>query len=116
LLENHGSIFSLEQPLIYAFLSHFDVFWCFLPIRIPDKIPLRILHNATLFPESIIRLHIFECRYRRMLPGFLKSRKMFTSRRLSNPLHRQIMLESLNLKTRLENIFSFVSVEIEHKK
>jgi len=51
-----------------------------------------------------------------MLPGFLKSRKMFTSRRLSNPLHRQIMLESLNLKTRLENIFSFVSVEIEHKK
>ena len=35
---------------------------------------------------------------------------------LSNPLHRQIVLESLDLKTRLENISSFLSIEIEHKK
>ena len=34
---------------------------------------------------------------------------------LSNPLHRQIVLESLDLKTRLENISSFLSIEIEHK-
>mgnify|MGYP002867741946 CR=1 FL=1 len=35
---------------------------------------------------------------------------------LSNPLHRQIVLESLGLKTRLENVSSFLSVEIEHKR
>ena len=34
---------------------------------------------------------------------------------LSNPLHCQIVLESLDLKTRLENISSFLSIEIEHK-
>ena len=35
---------------------------------------------------------------------------------LSNLLHRQIVLESLDLKTRLENTSSFLSIEIEHKK
>ena len=85
-------------------------------MRISDKIPLMILPNATLFPEVIISLHIFESGYRRMLSDVLKSRRMFTSRLLSNPLHRQIVLESLDLKTRLENVSSFPSVEIEHKK
>ncbi|MEC7812657.1 MAG: hypothetical protein VX598_07585 [Verrucomicrobiota bacterium] len=85
-------------------------------MRISDKIPLMILPNATLFPEAIISLHIFESGYRRMLSDVLKSRRMFTSRLLSNPLHRQIVLESLDLKTRLENVSSFPSVEIEHKK
>ena len=85
-------------------------------MRISDKIPLMILPNATLFPEAIISLHFFESGYRRMLSDVLKSRRMFTSRLLSNPLHRQIVLESLDLKTRLENVSSFPSVEIEHKK
>ena len=35
---------------------------------------------------------------------------------LSNPSHRQIVLESLDLKTRLENLSSFLSIKIEHKK
>ena len=35
---------------------------------------------------------------------------------LSNPSHRQIVLESLDLKTRLENLSSFLSIEIEYKK
>ena len=35
---------------------------------------------------------------------------------LSNPLHRQIVLESLGLKTRLENVSNFLSIKIEHKK
>ena len=49
----------------------------FSPVRIPDKIPLMILPNATLFPEAIIPLHIFEPRYRRMLSDVLKSHRMF---------------------------------------
>ncbi len=85
-------------------------------MRISDKIPLMILPNATLFPEAIISLHILESGYRRMLSDVLKSRRMFASRLLSNPLHRQIVLESLDLKTRLENVSSFPSIEIEHKK
>ena len=35
---------------------------------------------------------------------------------LSNPLQRQIVLESLDLKTRLENVSNFLSIEIERKK
>ncbi len=85
-------------------------------MRITDKIPMMILPNATMFPEAIISLHILEPGYRRMLSDVLKSRRMFTSRLLSNPLHRQIVLESLDLKTRLENVSSFPSIEIEHKK
>lgn len=54
------------------------MFWgSFQPVRIPDKIPLMILPNTTLFPEAIIPLHIFESRYRRMLSDVLKSHRMF---------------------------------------
>ena len=49
----------------------------FLSVLIPGKIPLMILPNATLFPEAIIPLHIFEPRYRRMLSDVLKSHRMF---------------------------------------
>ena len=54
------------------------MFWgSFQPVRIPDKIPLMILPNATLFPEAMIPIHIFESRYRRMLADVLKSHRMF---------------------------------------
>ena len=36
-----------------------------------------ILSSATLFPDSILPLHIFEPRYRRMLSEVLESRRMF---------------------------------------
>jgi len=35
------------------------------------------LPNATLFPQAMMRLHIFEPRYRRMLEEVLHSRRMF---------------------------------------
>ena len=47
-------------------------------MRIPGKTPLMILPNATLFPEAIIPLYVFESRYRRMLSDVLKFHRMFT--------------------------------------
>jgi len=49
----------------------------FFSVLIPGKIPLMILSSATLFPNSILPLHIFEPRYRRMLSEVLESRRMF---------------------------------------
>ncbi len=49
----------------------------FFSVLIPGKIPLMILSSATLFPDSILPLHIFEPRYRRMLSEVLESRRMF---------------------------------------
>ncbi|SVC06652.1 uncharacterized protein METZ01_LOCUS259506, partial [marine metagenome] len=49
----------------------------FFSVLIPGKIPLMILSSATLFPDSILPLHIFEPRYRRMLTEVLESRRMF---------------------------------------
>jgi ATP-dependent Lon protease len=44
---------------------------------IPDEAPVMTLPNATLFPQALMRLHIFEPRYRRMLEEVLHSRRMF---------------------------------------
>lgn len=49
----------------------------FFPVLIPGKTPLMILSNATLFPDAILPLHIFEPRYRRMLSDVLESHRMF---------------------------------------
>jgi len=43
---------------------------------IPGKITLMILSSATLFPDAILPLHIFEPRYRRMLSDVLESHRM----------------------------------------
>jgi ATP-dependent Lon protease len=42
----------------------------------PDEAPVMTLPNATLFPQALMRLHIFEPRYRRMLEEVLHSRRM----------------------------------------
>jgi Lon protease-like protein len=44
---------------------------------IPDEAPVMTLPNATLFPQAMMRLHIFEPRYRRMLEEVLHSQRMF---------------------------------------
>ena len=46
-------------------------------MQIPEVIPLMILPNATLFPDALLPLHIFEPRYRRMLSDVLDSHRMF---------------------------------------
>jgi ATP-dependent Lon protease len=44
---------------------------------IPDEAPVMTLPNATLFPQTVMRLHIFEPRYRRMLEEVLLDGRMF---------------------------------------
>ena len=135
----------MRQPLIYVVPSIFSTFVYFFPVLIPGKTPLMILSNATLFPGAILRLNIFEPRYRRMLSDVLESHRMFaiamrrpgtrrevpmpvaclsvvrvcvgapdgTSNLLRNPLERQVVLESLEIKTRPVNVSHFLSMEFE---
>jgi ATP-dependent Lon protease len=46
-------------------------------MQLPDTIPVMILPNATLFPQSLLPLYIFEPRYRRMLEDVLHADRMF---------------------------------------
>lgn len=46
-------------------------------MEIPTEAPVMILPGATLFPEALLPLHIFEARYRRMLAAVLSSHRMF---------------------------------------
>ncbi len=46
-------------------------------MEMPDEAPVMTLPNATLFPQALMRLHIFEPRYRQMLEEVLRSRRMF---------------------------------------
>ena len=46
-------------------------------MHIPEFIPMMILPKTTLFPESLLPLHIFEHRYRRMLSDVMNSHRMF---------------------------------------
>ena len=46
-------------------------------MKIPRDVGVMILPNATLFPQAMLPLHIFEPRYRRMLENSLDSNRMF---------------------------------------
>ena len=46
-------------------------------MTVPGEIPVMILENATLFPQTLLPLRIFELRYRRMLADVLASHRMF---------------------------------------
>src|SRR5271167_2700869 len=47
-------------------------------MKLPREIPVMTLPNATLFPQSLLPLYIFEPRYRRMLADSLESNRMFS--------------------------------------
>ena len=47
-------------------------------MKLPREVPVMTLPNATLFPQALIPLYIFEPRYRRMLADSLHSHRMFT--------------------------------------
>jgi Lon protease-like protein len=47
-------------------------------MEIPNEVAVLTLPNATLFPQALLPLYIFEPRYRRMLSDALKSHRMFT--------------------------------------
>src|SRR5947199_9949279 len=47
-------------------------------MELPDQVPVMTLPSATLFPQALLPLYIFEPRYRRMLADALKSDRMFS--------------------------------------
>src|ERR1700677_697634 len=47
-------------------------------MKLPPEVPVMTLPNATLFPQSLLPLYIFEPRYRRMLADALDSTRMFS--------------------------------------
>jgi len=46
-------------------------------MQLPSEVPVMILPNATLFPQALLPLYIFEPRYRKMLADCLASHRMF---------------------------------------
>ena len=47
-------------------------------MKIPREVPVMTLPNATLFPQALLPLYIFEPRYRQMLVDALNSSRMFS--------------------------------------
>src|SRR5436190_10405470 len=46
-------------------------------MKLPRETPVMTLPNATLFPQALLPLYIFEPRYRQMLTDSLHSNRMF---------------------------------------
>lgn len=47
-------------------------------MQLPLEVPVMTLPSATLFPQALLPIYIFEPRYRKMLADALKSHRMFT--------------------------------------
>src|SRR6266850_5088781 len=47
-------------------------------MELPNEVPVMTLPSATLFPQALLPLYIFEPRYRKMLADTLKSERMFS--------------------------------------
>jgi Lon protease-like protein len=47
-------------------------------VKLPREVPVMTLPNATLFPQALLPLYIFEPRYRQMLADTLHSNRMFS--------------------------------------
>jgi ATP-dependent Lon protease len=47
-------------------------------MELPAQVPVMTLPSATLFPQALLPLYIFEPRYRKMLADTLKSERMFS--------------------------------------
>src|SRR3954465_1572326 len=47
-------------------------------MQLPDAVPIMTLPSATLFPQALLPLYIFEPRYRRMLSDALNTNRMFS--------------------------------------
>src|SRR6266581_2339275 len=47
-------------------------------MELPNQVPVLTLPSATLFPQALLPLYIFEPRYRQMLADTLKSERMFS--------------------------------------
>jgi Lon protease-like protein len=47
-------------------------------MKLPREVPIMTLPNATLFPQALLPLYIFEPRYRQMLVDVLNTNRMFS--------------------------------------
>src|SRR5207245_426681 len=47
-------------------------------MELPNEVPVMTLPSATLFPQALLPLYIFEPRYRQMVADSLKSERMFS--------------------------------------
>jgi ATP-dependent Lon protease len=47
-------------------------------MELPNEVPVMTLPSATLFPQALLPLYIFEPRYRQMLADTLKAKRMFS--------------------------------------
>src|SRR6266853_2254284 len=47
-------------------------------MELPNEVPVMTLPSATLFPQALLPLYIFEPRYRQMLADALRSDRMFS--------------------------------------
>jgi ATP-dependent Lon protease len=47
-------------------------------MKLPEEVPVMTLPNATLFPQALLPLYIFEHRYRKMLVDSLNTNRMFS--------------------------------------
>jgi len=47
-------------------------------MELPNEVPVMTLPRATLFPQALLPLYIFEPRYRQMLTDTLKTERMFS--------------------------------------
>ncbi len=47
-------------------------------MKLPQEVPVMTLPNATLFPQALLPLYIFEPRYRQMLADALQGSRMFS--------------------------------------
>ena len=47
-------------------------------MELPDTVPVMTLPSATLFPQALLPLYIFEPKYRKMLADMLKTDRMFS--------------------------------------
>jgi Lon protease-like protein len=67
---------SCRQRLRF-WISAKDILGYIEPVKVPEQVPVMTLPNATLFPQALLPIFIFEPRYRRMLTDALESHRMF---------------------------------------
>src|SRR4051812_44189991 len=80
-----GTCFASRCPLRCVRLFQSCMVACYQPclavqyrMQLPLEVPVMTLPSATLFPQALLPLYIFEPRYRKMLADSLKSHRMFT--------------------------------------
>jgi Lon protease-like protein len=76
-------------------------------MNIPTEMPVMTLPHATLFPQALLPIYIFEPRYRKMLADSLKSHRLFIVARQRPGCQREIPEPVAGL--------GFIRVAVGHK-